>query len=121
MVLWWNQRRKQGSNFGVGGQGLLLRVQNQGSTTVLSQKGDGCIVFPPVLFFVDSAVFFICKGSPETRCIVFSPVLFFVDSAIFFICKGSPETQGVFAWCENHCEASKQQCCIVDSTIKPAG
>jgi len=36
MVLWWNQRRKQGSNFGVGGQGLLLRVQNQGSTTVLS-------------------------------------------------------------------------------------
>jgi hypothetical protein len=61
MVLCWNQRRKQGSNFGVGGQGLLLGVQNQGCTTVLSQKGDGCIVFTAVLFFVDSAVFFICK------------------------------------------------------------
>jgi hypothetical protein len=51
---------------GLGGWGLLLGVQNQSSITVLSQKGDGCIVFPAVLFFVDLAIFFICKGSPET-------------------------------------------------------
>ncbi len=77
MVLWWNQRRKQGSKFGVGGLGLLLGVQNQGSTTVLSQKGDGYMVFRAVLFFVDLAVFFICKGkSWDTRsfCMVWEPL-----------------------------------------------
>jgi len=68
MVLWWNQRRKQGSNFGVGGWGLLLGgTESRLHNSAYSQIGGGCILFPAVLFFVDWAVFFICKEVPRHK------------------------------------------------------
>jgi len=64
-------------------------AESKGAKGYLGQTRDGCIVFQAVLFFV-----------------VVSAVPLF--GSFLRLPWGNLETQGVLAWCENCCEASKQ-------------